>query len=213
MASKEKFELYAYSYTVRDHFLARKFNYNDHAKIDYYYNSNFGDHLTYDNFMKIFIKHRPNFSFLHFALCDTIGHRFTWNINEGSQYLSAVTYIDSLLGQIIQHVKREHNLGHSIVLVITSDHGGSGNNHNEIANNRNYTIPFIVWGTDIARGKELYAINKKSRKDPGTERISYEEKQQPIRNSDGANLILSLMGLGPIEHSTINAKQDLNVSQ
>jgi len=155
IASKPKFGLYAFSYTVKNRFLARKFHYNDHAKIDFYYNSEKNDRLTYNHFMKTFKEHKPHFTFLHFTACDTSGHKFNWDINPKSEYLAAVKYMDSLLGKIIQQIKYDQDLGYSIVLIITSDHGGSGNNHKDISNRLNFTIPFIVWGTGIARGKEL----------------------------------------------------------
>jgi hypothetical protein len=69
----------------------------------------------------------------------------------------------------------------------------------------------FVWGSGVAHGN-LYAMNRESRADPGEKRIDYLVKPQPIRNGDTGNLALSLLGLGPIPTSLINAKQDLRVS-
>jgi hypothetical protein len=54
-------------------------------------------------------------------------------------------------------------------------------------------------------------MNRECRRDPGEERIEYAAEHQPIRNGDTGNLALSLLGLGPIPTSVINAKQDLHV--
>ena len=64
-------------------------------------------------------------------------------------------------------------------------------------------------GTVISTGYDLYALNPAIRLDPGTTRPTYSASPQPIRNGDGANLALKLLGLPSIFGSTINAQQNL----
>ena len=64
----------------------------------------------------------------------------------------------------------------------------------------------------MAEGKDLYALNPQTRKDPGTGRPDYSENPQPIRNGDGGNLALSLLGLPAVPDSLIDAREDLAVT-
>ena len=61
----------------------------------------------------------------------------------------------------------------------------------------------------MAAGEDLYKLNVATRRDPGTGHPLHTDPVQPVRNGDGANLALKLLGLGPIPGSTINVRQDL----
>ncbi|MDX2474843.1 MAG: hypothetical protein QNL91_14175, partial [Candidatus Krumholzibacteria bacterium] len=82
----------------------------------------------------------------------------------------------------------------------TTDHGGTAYGHNNAADSRMYTIPFFVWGADVAVGGDLYGLNP-GRLDPGVGRPDYNAVA-PIRNGDGGNLALSLLGLPAVAGST-----------
>jgi hypothetical protein len=98
------------------------------------------------------------------------------------------------------------------VVILTADHGGTGTSHSNAADQRNYTIPFLVWGTDVFAGADLYHLNHWSRFDPTVFRPDYNAASQPIRNGDSCNLALDLLELPSVPGSTINADQDLVVS-
>ena len=108
-------------------------------------------------------------------------------------------------------VETDEKLKGRTTIILNTDHGGTGFGHSNEKKAENYTIPVMVWGAGVGRG-DLYAINRKVRTDPGKERVDYGGEDQPIRNGDTGNLALSLLGLGPIPGSMINAKQDLRVS-
>jgi hypothetical protein len=96
-------------------------------------------------------------------------------------------------------------------LILSADHGGTGLDHGLNTNPLNFVIPFYVWGASIAHD-DLYSLNASTRVDPREGRPDYTEQgRQPIRNGDGGNLALKLLGLPAIGASVINAAQDLNV--
>lgn len=148
-----------------------------------------------------------NYSLLHLGDPDFAG---SWG---STNYNNAVKTVDGYLGSILAMVENPSSiLYHNTAIIVTADHGGSGNDHSNAAAYSNYTIPFIAWGTGVSAGRDLYGLNSGTRTDPGSLRPAYGSTMpQPIRNSDGANLALDLLGLGAIPGSKVNAAQDLAV--
>ena len=98
-------------------------------------------------------------------------------------------------------------------VIVSADHGGFGNNHVDNANPLNYTIPFYVWGAGVAAGERpVRAECPRRGKIPARGRPDYTDGPQPIRNGDGGNLAMSLLGLPAIPDSLIDEGEDLAVS-
>ncbi len=148
-----------------------------------------------------------NYAFVHFHDPDAAGHKHNWGSPE---YVAAVKKVDGYLGQLVDLVSTDPTLKGHTTLILSADHGGFKNNHADQTNPLDYTIPFFVWGQGVEPG-DLYGLNAQSRKDPGTGRPDYGESPQPIRNGDGGNLALSLLGLPAIPDSLIDAQEDLAV--
>jgi hypothetical protein len=149
-----------------------------------------------------------SYTFVHYANPDTAGHSSGWG---GTAYNAAVQTVDGYLGQLFNLVETDPVLAGHTAIVLSADHGGSGTGHSDVTLPLDYTIPFLAWGEGVAHG-DFYSLNVGSRANPGTARITYTAAGQPIRNGDGGNLALSLLGLGSIPGSLIDAAQDLRVA-
>lgn len=145
--------------------------------------------------------------FIHYRDPDSAGHASGWGSTAWNQ---SVSNVDGYLGDIFALIDAG-KMGGNVALIVTSDHGGSGTGHSDAGNPYNYTIPFLAWGSGVAPGQDLYALNAGTRTDPGLGRPDYSATGQPIRNGDSGNLALGLLGLGAIPGSTINDAQDLAV--
>lgn len=152
------------------------------------------------------------YSLVHIVDPDKAG---SWG---GTGYNNSLRAVDGYVGQILDMIDSSPILhGHTSV-ILTADHGGSNNSHSAADAYLNYTIPFMVWGPGVSANTDLYSLNTTSRTDPGSGRPGYSggpagyDNSQPIRNSDGANLALDLLGLSAIPGSRVNALQDLAVS-
>ena len=148
------------------------------------------------------------YTFVHYADLDDAGHSTGWG---SATYNAAIATIDGYLGQLFNLIQNDVALAGRTAVVLSADHGGTGTGHSDATNSLNYTIPFYVWGAGVGHG-DLYAFNTDSRLDPLTSRPTYTAAGQPIRNGDGGNLALKLLGLGPIPGSLINAAQNLRVT-
>ncbi len=149
------------------------------------------------------------YSFIHLAWPDTIGHSQGWDPAPGSPYSDSIKDVDNVLGVIFDLVDTNAQFNGRTVIIVTTDHGGTGTAHAAAGTAANYTIPFYIWGPVVAPGASLYALNSANRQDPGTGRPNYSASPQPIRNGEVANLALKLLGLPAVSGSTINAAQDL----
>ncbi len=147
-----------------------------------------------------------NYSLVHFRNPDSAG---SWG---STNYNNAIKTVDGYLGNILNVIDTNPLLKDRTTLIVTADHGGFGGSHGLPFERLNNTIPFYVWGQGVSANQNLYAINTASRQDPGTAWVNYDDPSaQPIRNSDGANLALDLLGLGAIPGSTVNAAQNLTL--
>lgn len=149
---------------------------------------------------------RRAFRFVHFRDPDAVGHEEGFMSTE---YLAAVARVDRFLGGILRALWRSGRTDETVV-VVTSDHGGEGDSHDDPTRLVDYRVPFIVKGPGVARRADLYDLNPR-REDPGTTQPDYDAADQPIRNAELGNLALDVLGLDAVEGSTINDAQDLRV--
>lgn len=183
------------------------------SKIDVSHVSDQNDEETVNALLAQMGKRLPRLTFVHFAGPDKAGHKYNWDLTPGSYYWSAVKAEDVNLGKILDAVRRDPKLAGSTVIIITADHGGVDDDHDDVTRIENYRIPLIIWGKDVAMGKDLYKININIRRDPEDKQIPYGQDAQPIRNGDAANCVLSVLGLPPVPGSTIGNPDPLRLSE
>jgi predicted AlkP superfamily pyrophosphatase or phosphodiesterase len=157
-----------------------------------------------DSFIVDMTTARFGFGFLHLGDPDARGHRSGWDVTPGSPYLETVRDMDGMIESVLRAIEGDPALKGRVTVIVTSDHGGHGTDHGDPTEPFNYTIPFYVWGAGVGSGVDLYELNDQYRIDPGTRRPAYEERLQPVRNGDAANLALRLLGLESVPGSTIN---------
>jgi hypothetical protein len=183
---------------------------NGRDKIDVYLFQ--GDTAVLENAMITDMTAQPfHYVFLHLRDPDTTGHLSGWNVSPTtSDYCATIKTMDSRLGQIFSLIDTNAQFHGRTAIILTADHGGTEmRTHWDPTLPADYTVPFYVWGPGVMAGADLYRLNPDTRLDPGTNRPTYSEPVQPIRNGDAANVALKLLQLGPVPGSTIGAAQDL----
>ena len=196
LASKLKFNIYKHSFPI-----------------DFVSLTDQDDLKTLHVFQKLIRDGLPNFVFMHFSGADHMGHQKGWSVDLNSSYMKEVQILNGYLESVLKEINSNTGLKDSTVIIVTTDHGGEGLGHSDNKKPLDYTIPFIIWGKAVAKGADLYRINRDRRQDPSDKRITYSEKSQPIRNGDAANLALSLLGLPPVEGSTIGYQKPLKINE
>jgi len=138
-----------------------------------------------------------NYSFIHISEPDLTGHVSGWG---SLNWSNAVRHVDTQLGRILDAINANATLTNDTALLITADHGGTGFSHTTASLLTNYTIPFFLFSPMTPTNTDLYSLFR-NRGNPGTNRTDYNATPQPIRNADGGNIGLSLLGLPPIPGS------------
>ena len=210
-ASKSKFSLFATSWDGINGAPDVTGPDNGRNKIDVYVNDSDTSELV-NTFVADMSDQPLNYAFIHLADPDAAGHDSGWDITPGSEYSDAVKTIDDRLETIFALIDGDSQLAGHTALILTADHGGSGDSHSDPEVPEDYTIPFYVWGPGVMSGADLYALNPATRLNPGTGRPDYSGPLQPVRNGEAANVALKLLGLGPVPGSTIDSAQNLALS-
>lgn len=152
------------------------------------------------------LRNRPaKLTYLHIREPDSVGHKYGWGTAE---YHAAVKTSSAQLGRILRTIARSDSLRARTAVVLTADHGGEGKGHSDEGLPVNYTVPFMVWGSGIARGADLYALNPE-RVDPGTSQPSYFSGTPPVRNLDLASLVTTYFGYGQVPGGTAPGTEPL----
>jgi len=100
--------------------------------------------------IRYFQKAKPQFLFIHLDDCDHAGH----TLGHGSQgYYKSVEKVDTLIGMMIEAIKKSGMESNTVVLV-TADHGGVqfGHGGESLAE---IQIPFLLLGKNVKKGYEI----------------------------------------------------------
>ncbi len=90
--------------------------------------------------------HEWAFSFVYMHNTDKTGHRYGWMSDD---YLSAISNADGCIQRICRILSED------TVVIITSDHGGHDKTHHS-DQKEDMTIPLMMYGPSIPRGREIH---------------------------------------------------------
>lgn len=153
------------------------------------------------------LRNERELRFLHLSLPDNVGHDRGFM---SKAYLRTVKQVDGLVGSVLDTVDSAPAIAGSTAVILTSDHGGMGADHSDARSLANYRVAFMVRGPGVTPGTDLYELNP-DYKFPGKRRTTYDQRRQPVRNGDLANLALDLLDLPAVPGSEHNADLDLDV--
>ena len=170
---------------------------NGRDKIDRYLYSD-DTKLLVDRVVRSLRRSPARLTYLHIRQPDSAGHKYGWG---SAEYDTAVRESSAHVGRILRTIARSDSLRPRTAVVLTADHGGEGKGHSDAGLPINYTVPFMVWGSGIERGADLYALNPE-RVDPGTSQPDYFLDPPPVRNLDLASLVTTYLGHGEVPGGT-----------
>lgn len=99
---------------------------------------------------KVLRKQRPQVMFVHFPDPDTVGHSFGWGSPE---QVAVLDKTDQGIG-ILMETLRELGLRDQSLVIVTSDHGGSGRSHGANVQFSHF-IPWIAVGPGVKENYDL----------------------------------------------------------
>jgi predicted AlkP superfamily pyrophosphatase or phosphodiesterase len=102
------------------------------------------------NAVRIILQTKPNLMFVHFPGADGAGHGKQWG---SAEQLKVVGDIDICIGQILAAYK-ELRWTDSMFILLSADHGGSGQSHGANDDRSKY-IPWILVGPGVRQGYDL----------------------------------------------------------
>ncbi len=201
-ASKDRFDIFDISYNETFGRGDSTGEDNGRDKIDYYANTNasLSAQPLHTIVMAELPQYHPNYTFIHYADPDYVGHVHAFGSDE---YFDAVADVNGYLADLMRLIETDPVFRNNTVLIVASDHGGTDfKGHGDQTMPINYTVPLFVWGKDVAVNADLYDLNPTNRQDPGAERPPFDiDVVQPLRNGETGTLALDLLGLPSIPWS------------
>ncbi|MEI8256638.1 MAG: alkaline phosphatase family protein [Deltaproteobacteria bacterium] len=93
-------------------------------------------------------------TFVHLSEPDEYGHSRGWMTEA---YLRGVADADRCVGTLLTGIAQRHDLGR-VLIIVSADHGGHGRTHGSERED-DMRIPWIVWGSRVARGPYAGPVN------------------------------------------------------
>jgi hypothetical protein len=150
----------------------------------------------------------PALTVAQFRALDDAGHRYGW-MHAG--YRAELLATDRRIGRVLRTINASPTLAGHTLVILTSEHGGSGTDHVDKTRPGNYKVPFLVTGPGVPARGNLYAMNP-AYTNPGQARAGYGGAP-PIRNGFVANLATTVLGMPALPGSQFDARQDFTVFQ
>lgn len=120
------------------------------GSVDNYIYAGFTDRQVVNEAVTLIQTNMPVLLFIHLPDVDSAGHALGWM---SLAQLLAVSMTDSLIGEIVAALQEQDYLGQTL-LIITSDHGGSGRRHGSDSP-EDTTIPWLAVGPGVPAGVVL----------------------------------------------------------
>jgi predicted AlkP superfamily pyrophosphatase or phosphodiesterase len=117
------------------------------GSVDNYIYAGFTDRQIANEALTLIQTDMPALLFIHLPDVDSAGHALGWM---SLAQLLALNMTDGLIGEIVAALQEQGYLSQSL-LIITSDHGGSGRRHGSNSP-EDMTIPWLVVGPGVPAG-------------------------------------------------------------
>ena len=88
---------------------------------------------------------------VHFANVDKAGHNYEWM---SPQYLETVSRADTALQRVLLALRQAGRFD-STLIIVSTDHGGTGISHGDASLTTNKTIPWMILGPCVKPGYEI----------------------------------------------------------